>query len=309
MTKPIRIALVGIGKIARDQHIPALAADDGFDLAAAASRAGRVDGIPNFGDVDALLASHVQVDAVSLCTPPQGRFAQARAVISAGRHLMLEKPPGQSVAEVTQLAEMARRAGVSLFAAWHSREASAVAQARNLLTQRAIKSVSIVWKEDIRRWHPGQDWILEAGGMGVFDPGINALSVLTAILPHPVRLRSASLDFPANRGAPIAATLDMVTDQDTPVRAELDFLQTGPQNWDIAIDTDGGQIILTDGGARLNVDGEAWAAEPNTEYPRLYARFAELIAAGESEVDLAPFQLVADAFMLGQRSAVAPFDW
>jgi hypothetical protein len=46
---------------------------------------------------------------------------------------------------------------------------------------------------------------------------------------------------------------------------------------------------------------------PNREYPRLYARFAELIAAGESDVDIRPFQLVADAFLLGKRSSSAPF--
>ena len=41
----------------------------------------------------------------------------------------------------------------------------------------------IIWKEDVHHWHPGQRWIWEPGGFGVFDPGINALSVLTEILP------------------------------------------------------------------------------------------------------------------------------
>ena len=39
-----KIALVGIGKIARDQHIPAIAADPRFELAATVSRSGGVDG-------------------------------------------------------------------------------------------------------------------------------------------------------------------------------------------------------------------------------------------------------------------------
>ena len=34
------------------------------------------------------------------------------------------------------------------------------------------------------RWHPGQEWIWQAGGFGVFDPGINALSIVTRILPR-----------------------------------------------------------------------------------------------------------------------------
>src|SRR5690606_40163452 len=65
----------------------------------------------------------------------------------------------------------------------HSRMALAVAAARRWLADRTIHEGRITWREDLRKWHPGQDWILDAGGMGVFDPGINALSILTEILP------------------------------------------------------------------------------------------------------------------------------
>ena len=50
------------------------------------------------------------------------------------------------------------------------------------LAGRTIRRVECTWKEDVRVWHPGQAWIWEPG-IGVFDPGINALSVLTRILP------------------------------------------------------------------------------------------------------------------------------
>ena len=38
MTAAIRLGLVGLGKIARDQHLPAIAKVDGIDLVAVASR-------------------------------------------------------------------------------------------------------------------------------------------------------------------------------------------------------------------------------------------------------------------------------
>ena len=44
------------------------------------------------------------------------------------------------------------------------------------------------------------------------------------------------------------------------------------------------------------------------EYPRLYARFASLCESRESEVDWRPFQLVADAFLIGERRIVAPHE-
>jgi D-galactose 1-dehydrogenase len=196
----------------------------------------------------------------------------------------------------------------ALFAAWHSRFAPAVEPARLLLAGRRITAVRISWKEDVRVWHPGQAWIWQRGGLGVFDPGINALSILTRILPQPLFVTSADLAFPANRDAPIAATLTLADAAGLPISAEFDFRQTGPQSWDIHLDTDGGPVTLSSGGAKLSAGGELRLEAAEAEYAGLYRRFVELAATGESDVDLAPFQLVADAFMLGRRRTVEPFE-
>lgn len=302
----IRIGLAGIGKIARDQHLPALAGDAGFALAATASRNARVDGVDCYATVAEMLAARPEIEAVSLCTPPDGRFEQAIAVLRAGKHLMLEKPPAATVSEIEVLEQAARTAGVTLFATWHSREAAEVDAARAWLAEKSIAAVRIRWKENIREWHPGQDWILAAGGFGVFDPGINALSIATRILPDPLIVLNATLDIPANRVSPIAAAMGMRTG-DAPVDAEFDFLQTGNQNWDIEVDTDAGMLRLRDGGGRLELPGADPVSGPNREYPRLYRHFAGLIERGESDVDLRPLQLVADAFLSGRRVTVEPF--
>jgi D-galactose 1-dehydrogenase len=160
----------------------------------------------------------------------------------------------------------------------------------------------------VRVWHPGQAWIFEPGGLGVFDPGINALSILTRILPQPLFVTSADLAFPANRDAPIAATLALSDAQGLKITAEFDFLQTGPQSWDIDLDTDGGPVTLSMGGARLAGRGQATRRCPDAEYAGLYRRFRELAETGEADVDLAPLQLVADAFLLGRRRIVEPFE-
>ena len=64
----IAIGVVGIGKIARDQHLPALAQSSDFDLVATASRTGRVDAVPGYNSVEELLTSRPDVAAISLCT-------------------------------------------------------------------------------------------------------------------------------------------------------------------------------------------------------------------------------------------------
>ncbi|WP_339947810.1 Gfo/Idh/MocA family oxidoreductase [uncultured Albimonas sp.] len=305
--RAIDVAIVGVGKIARDQHLPAIAADPRFRLAATVSRSGGVAGVENHPTLEALLDARPDIGAVSLCQPPQVRHEAARSAILAGRHVMLEKPPGQTVAEVQALAELARAQGVSLFATWHSRHAAGVAPARDWCAAHPPRRVRITWKEDVREWHPGQTWIWQAGGLGVFDPGINALSILTAILPAPVRLTSADLAFPSNCETPIACDLVFAGAQGLAVEARFDFRWQGTPAWDIEIEADDGRLRLSDGGAALAADEAARPLSGPGEYPDLYRRFGDLIAAGASDVDVTPLVHVADAFLLGRRLTVEPF--
>jgi D-galactose 1-dehydrogenase len=303
----ISLAIVGLGKIARDQHIPAIARTEGIELAAIASRNASIEGIAHFATLDQLLADARGIDAVALCTPPQVRHAQAAAALKAGKHVLLEKPPGATVSELGPLIAAARQTGRTLFATWHSRFAPAVEPARSFLAGRKIKSVTVEWKEDVRVWHPGQAWIWEPGGLGVFDPGINALSILTRILPRPFFLTSAELSFPRNRAAPIAADLAFSDDTGLAILAEFDWRQTGPQTWDIRVETDAGRMTLSSGGSRLVHDDQTLVDEKQAEYRGIYRRFVELIASGGSDFDLSPLVHVADAFMLGRRRDVEPF--
>src|SRR3954470_7562175 len=294
----IRVAIVGLGKIARDQHIPAIAGTPGIELAAVASRHASLDGVPHFKTLDELLDAAPDIDAVALCTPPQVRQGQAAAALRAGKHVLLEKPPGATISELTPLIATARESGKTLFATWHSRFAPAVQPAKNFLAERRIDSVAVEWKEDVKVWHPGQAWIWEPGGLGVFDPGINALSILTAILPRPLFLTRSDLSFPENRAAPIAADLTFSDATGLPIRAEFDWRQTGPQTWDIRVETDAGHLVLSAGGSQLAHDGQVLVDEKQAEYRGIYHRFAELIHNGVSDVDLSPLVHVADAFML-----------
>ncbi|HBD91257.1 MAG: D-galactose 1-dehydrogenase [Rhodobacteraceae bacterium GWE1_64_9] len=301
----MKIALVGIGKIALDQHVPAIAAAPEWELAATCSRQGSVADVPAFSDFAQLLAERPDIPVISLCLPPVPRFEYAAMALQAGRHVMLEKPPGATLAEVHTLEQMARARGVTLYTTWHSRMAEAVAPAKAWLADKAVRAAQITWREDVRKWHPGQDWVFEPGGMGVFDPGINALSILTEILPMPVHLTAAELEFPENRQTPIAARLVFSGG----VTADFDWRQEGPQTWDICLDTDAGQLALRLGGNVLELDGQPVAGENSImgEYPALYARMAALVRAGQSEVDLAPMVHVADALTLGRRSITAAF--
>jgi D-galactose 1-dehydrogenase len=287
--------------------LPAIAGNRAFGLAATVSpHDPGVDGVPHFASLDELLAggpgSRCRGALHAAAGPPRsGQHALARGI-----HVFLEKPPGATLAEVAALHSQADRVGATLFAAWHSRFAAGVAPARAWLAERRIERAEITWREDVRVWHPGQAWIWEPGGLGVFDPGINALSIVTRILPRPIFLEAATLEIPANRAAPIAADLHFRDTGGAIVHMDLDWRQTGPQSWDIAVETDAGTLRLS-GGAVLTLPSGTQRDEDH-EYPGLYARFATLIRTGRSDVDIDPLRLVADAFLRGTRVSVDPFE-
>lgn len=303
----IRLGIVGLGKIAGDQHVPHVSASREFELVATASRNARLPGIPAYASIHDMLESQA-LDAVALCQPPQFRFDAARLAIQAGKHVLLEKPPAATLSEAEILRNLASTREVTLFASWHSRFAAGVRRAREWLGNRTIRHVSIRWKEDVRHWHPGQEWIWQAGGMGVFDPGINALSIVTEILPQPMYLTDALLHYPRNREAPIAADLTFATPTGVGVVAEFDWRQIGEQSWDITVQTDAGTLILSQGGASLTITNALQDLTMAAEYQGLYRHFATLVHEGRSDVDLSPLRHVADAFLRGRSMLVEAFE-
>lgn len=301
---PIRIALVGLGKIACDQHLYALASNPAFRLAASVDPAaeGR-DSIPHFSSLDALFESGLPFDAAAVCTPPQVRYTIALRLLEAGKHVLLEKPPAASIDEITDLNERAAASGATLFTAWHSRYAAGVSPAREWLANRRIQKVEIVWREDVHLWHPGQHWIWRPSGFGVFDPGINALSIATEILPRQLHVTHSVLQYPANCEAPVAAQVELEDSEGLEVRLDLDFRQKGPQTWTIAVETHAGRLMLSQGGSVLSTPDGIQASE-DEEYPTLYDHFARLVREGQSHVDVAPLRLATDALHLGSIERV-----
>src|SRR5215217_3337690 len=118
---PLNIAIVGLGKISQDQHVPAIKANPAFRLVAVASLRGlSVEGVPHaFKDHRAMLAAVPDLDAVAICTPPQPRHAIARDALAAGKHALLEKPPAATLSELVDLRRIAAAQKRVLFATWH----------------------------------------------------------------------------------------------------------------------------------------------------------------------------------------------
>ncbi len=92
----------------------------------------------------------------------------------------------------------------------------------------APNAARITWKEDIRRWHPGQGAPrLAAGGFGVFDPASTRFPSGSASSPS---LGSAWMEVPQERASPLPPDL-------IPHAAAM-LPANRPQTWDIEVDTD-----------------------------------------------------------------------
>jgi D-galactose 1-dehydrogenase len=297
----IRIALVGFGKIATDEHLPAIVANPDFEIAAVVSHSQPDDVacayFPTFGEMLAGLPGGI--DAVAICTPPVPRFAIASEAIRAGLVVLFEKPPTATLGELDELIVLAATHDVPIHTAWHSQYAAGVNAAAQALAGEDVASFTMLWREDVRKFHPGQQWIWDAGGFGVFDTGINGLSILTHILGEPLLVRDACLLYPANKHAPISAEV-IFHGQDR--KAIMDWHGGNQEQWSIDIETKSGKAIRLDhGGATLEIDGVPQQLSANGEYRAIYQDFADVVTRQRSKIDREPLRIVADCFLAGER--------
>lgn len=107
---PVRVGLVGCGRIAERAYVPALAATAATQLAAVADpepdRCRRVaPGVPAFADATALLAG-ADVELVVVASPPRAHLDDALAAAEAGVVALVEKPPATDAASAARLAEL-----------------------------------------------------------------------------------------------------------------------------------------------------------------------------------------------------------
>ncbi|MFM9923416.1 oxidoreductase [Variovorax sp. H27-G14] len=110
---PLRAGLVGYGFAGQTFHAPVLSAVPGLVLAAVASSQPHkvladwpgVDVVPNV----AALVARSDIDLVVVATPNAQHFPVARAVLEAGKHVVVDKPFTLDVAEARALELLAKR--------------------------------------------------------------------------------------------------------------------------------------------------------------------------------------------------------
>jgi predicted dehydrogenase len=183
MSEPLKIGIVGLGKMGR---IRAATIGDNRDTVLVSGTDAQRPGA-DFGDLQflddyaAVIASGV--DAVFVCTPNRFIPDVAVAALDAGKHVFCEKPPGCSMGDIERIIAAERRnARVVLKVGFNHRYHLGVMEAKKIVE--SGKYGEILWVRGVYGKAEGaaypSDWRREpalAGGGILLDQGIHMLDL------------------------------------------------------------------------------------------------------------------------------------
>jgi predicted dehydrogenase len=120
MVDPVRLALVGCGRIAQVAHLPAVEKAEGVELVAVSDPSGAVArsvarrrGVAAYTDQGSVWAD-ASVEAVIVAAPDRFHHRLATEALAAGRHVLVEKPLASTVAQAEDLVGLVDRTGLTL---------------------------------------------------------------------------------------------------------------------------------------------------------------------------------------------------
>jgi predicted dehydrogenase len=256
-----------------------------------------------------MLKAQPEIAAISIASPTMTHAALAREAMEAKRHVLLEKPPTTTLAELQDLRQLAAAQRLVLCTGFHARHNPAVEQTRALLADASAARpdhIAIEWREDFDRWHPGQTWPWKEGGFGVFDPGINALSILCHILPETeFKVQSARFDMPAGSATPSRVEMRLGFEGGSG-HVVFEWRKGGTDVWDIAVQRPTGagrrETLLLHNVRTLMRNGEVIIpAGPDEEYAGVYREFAAALASGTSQASTRELAIIEAADAIAER--------
>ena len=195
MSNPVRVALIGCGRIAQVAHLPALEKADGVRLVAVSDPSAEVAesvarryGVPSaYTDQQQVLADE-SVEGVIVAAPDRFHYPITAEALRAGKHVLVEKPLASTVAEAEALSDLVEQTGLALQVGAMKRHDQGVQYAKEFITDRLGDARSF------NAWYR----------IGDLRPGIEA-----TLFPHvyaDLTARTAEATFKADRRRYLLAT-------------------------------------------------------------------------------------------------------
>lgn len=209
----LRGAIIGLGNVARNGHVPGWLACADVEIVAAAdvrsealtALSADLPALAGFESAGALLdACGATLDFVDVCTPPAAHGAVVRIALERGLHVLCEKPLVLDAQELSMLARLAARRDRVLAAVHNWRYAPAIAEISALVGEGRIGAARRCRWEVIRD-RPSiaaaseglPNWRIDpalSGGGILVDHGWHAVYVIAGWLPGPLRSVAARLE-------------------------------------------------------------------------------------------------------------------
>jgi predicted dehydrogenase len=204
--RPIGVAFIGTGAVTAYHHLPGLRLDPRANLVAICdaetnllARRQEEWGVDVASTDPEEICRRDDVDAVVIATPNDTHRPIALAAARAGKHIMCEKPLGLSAAEVREMYEAARDAGVVHMTAFTYRFAPSMRYLRHLLksgalgTPRHFRSQRFLdWPETSWGW---RQYRARAGAGDLFDMTIHRIDFAIDLLGPIARVCGAVAQF------------------------------------------------------------------------------------------------------------------
>lgn len=244
-------------------------------------------------DYDTLLADP-HVDAVYIPTPASLHGHWTRRAITAGKHVLCEKPFTANADEAAEIAALADSSDVVVMEAMHAQHHPLWARVRALLAEGAVGEprtaeatflVDIADRSDIR-------WQEALGGGAVMDLGVYPLRFLQHVLGTPVVRDATAVDVDGVDES-MTVHLDLPGGVEGTVRTSMaprgPSGEPGPfETWGRVVGTGGtltvglpyhpqlgGRIVLERDGVRTEE-----AADPTSTYTFMLRAFADAVLRG-----------------------------
>lgn len=200
-SRKLRIGLIGAGGIASNPHAAAWEAHPDVEVtavcdineAAATTLAERLGAKHVFTDFKKLVKLK-EVDAVDVCTPNRVHTPAVLAALTAGKHVVCEKPLAVTVKEVLQMGRLATKKRCKLMTAQHQRWTPMGKACKEFLGKdgigKPIHSRILALRRNLLPARPGFIYDRLSGGGPCMDIGVHALDLGLWLLnfPTPVRV-------------------------------------------------------------------------------------------------------------------------
>jgi predicted dehydrogenase len=141
MNEPVRVALIGCGRIAQVAHLPAIEKAAGIELVAVSDPSEEVvRAVARRYDVVSADLSEVfadsEIEAVLVAAPDRFHYSITAAALRAGKHVLVEKPLASTIEDSAKLVDLVQQTGMILQVGAMKRHDPGVQYARQFMIER-----------------------------------------------------------------------------------------------------------------------------------------------------------------------------